>query len=309
MQWAVGAACAAAAGAGYCAAAVFLEQRRRAARRGALKGDVGKDEIRFGTGVEGRVIAYTARLERRIALGATNPVARRAVRMGEDGSWRSAKVVRHAGFAGQVTRLGYAEACIRLGAVLLAAGFAVGLALSTELAFVLAASGGVCGASLPKWAFRSRSKERSLRLERELPDMLDVVALGLRSGLSFDRSLALYCGHFESTLALECSTALDMWSAGLASRKAALERVAEAYDSPELARAIDTVVRSLRLGTALAERLEEAAHEARSTRKARREESVAKASVKMMIPTGTLILPAMLIMVVGPVLLELMAGW
>ena len=38
------------------------------------------------------------------------------------------------------------------------------------------------------------------------------------------------------------------------------------------------------------------------------EERVAKAPVKMMIPTGTLILPAMLLLVLGPVLLELMEG-
>lgn len=38
------------------------------------------------------------------------------------------------------------------------------------------------------------------------------------------------------------------------------------------------------------------------------EERVAKAPVKMMVPTGTLILPAMLLLVLGPVLLELMEG-
>ena len=43
--------------------------------------------------------------------------------------------------------------------------------------------------------------------------------------------------------------------------------------------------------------------------RARRQEQVAKAPVKMMVPTGTLILPAMLIMVLGPVLLEMAGGF
>ncbi len=139
--------------------------------------------------------------------------------------------------------------------------------------------------------------------------MHDVLALGLRSGLSFDRSFELYCDHFDTSFSAECATALSMWKAGLVSRKDALSRIADSYDSPEFHRVVEMTVRSLRLGTSLAGLLEEAAREARAVRKARREEAVAKASVKMMVPTGTLILPAMLIMVLGPVLLELVAGW
>ena len=41
----------------------------------------------------------------------------------------------------------------------------------------------------------------------------------------------------------------------------------------------------------------------------RLEERVAKAPVKMMVPTGVLILPAMLMLVLGPVLLELAGGF
>ena len=44
-------------------------------------------------------------------------------------------------------------------------------------------------------------------------------------------------------------------------------------------------------------------------RKTRLQEAIAKAPVKMMLPTGTLILPAMLLLVLGPVLLELMEGF
>ena len=69
------------------------------------------------------------------------------------------------------------------------------------------------------------------------------------------------------------------------------------------------MIRSLHFGTSLAESLESAAQEARGDYKAKREEQVAKAPVKMMLPTGTLILPAMLLLVLGPVLLELMEGF
>lgn len=76
-----------------------------------------------------------------------------------------------------------------------------------------------------------------------------------------------------------------------------------------LARVIENIVRSLRFGATMADNLEDAAREARSGYKARRQEAVAKAPVKMMVPTGVLILPAMLMLVLGPVLLELAGGF
>ena len=75
------------------------------------------------------------------------------------------------------------------------------------------------------------------------------------------------------------------------------------------ARVVENVVRSLRFGSSLAESLEAAAAEARTQFRSRKQEQVAKASVKMMVPTGALMLPAMLLLVLGPVLLELMEGF
>ena len=84
--------------------------------------------------------------------------------------------------------------------------------------------------------------------------------------------------------------------------------LAQGYDNPLFSRTVSAIIRSLRFGTSLGEMLEQSAEQARAARKAQVEERVAKAPVKMMIPTGTLILPAMLLLVLGPVLLELMEG-
>ena len=138
--------------------------------------------------------------------------------------------------------------------------------------------------------------------------MLEVVALGVRSGLSFDRSMQLYAAHFDDALSRECASALQLWETGMASRGDALRSLAASYDSALLSRTVAAITRSLRFGTSLGDVLEQAADEARVARRAQVEERVAKAPVKMMIPTGVLILPAMLLLVLGPVLLELMEG-
>ena len=92
-------------------------------------------------------------------------------------------------------------------------------------------------------------------------------------------------------------------------REQSLRQLAASYDSKLLSRVIESMVRSLRFGVSVAAVLDEASHEARGLYKARVEEQVAKAPVKMMLPVGTLILPAMLLLILGPVLLELMDGF
>ncbi len=139
--------------------------------------------------------------------------------------------------------------------------------------------------------------------------MLEVVALGLRSGLSFDRSLELYSGHFDTLLSRACASAQRQWALGLVTREQALRELAATFDSPLFSRVVESMVRSLRFGSSLAESLETAAGDARQQFRSRKQEQVAKASVKMMVPTGALMLPAMLLLVLGPVLLELMEGF
>ena len=249
-------------------------------------------------GMASRIVgAWRRRIRHRAAVveGSSALQAGRAAAVGEEGV--DARIVA------------YGEARVRLmlgGAVL---GGAVGLTATTELAALLAVIGAAAGWRALPWAVKRRSCRRAEAMECDLSEMLDVVALGMRSGMSFDRSLDLYTGYFRTQLADAFRSAQRQWACGLASRPEALREVADSYASPLLARVIENVVRSLRFGATMADNLEDAAREARSGYKARRQEAVAKAPVKMMVPTGVLILPAMLMLVLGPVLLELAGGF
>lgn len=213
-----------------------------------------------------------------------------------------------AGLASVLTRAGFCSARMCLLLLYLAAGLVAGAAFSLELALLLSVAGGIAGWSALPRALRKEAALRSGRLGSQLGEMSEVVALGLRSGLSFDRAFAMYCDHFESGFARACGQAYQQWSLGLVARDKALRTLADSYDSAMLSRIVESIVRSLRFGTSLAETLESAAVEARSVHKAEVEERVAKAPVKMLIPVGTLILPAMLIFVLGPIMIDLMEG-
>lgn len=188
-------------------------------------------------------------------------------------------------------------------------GALLGVVFSGEFAAVGFLGGFLGGWCMPIWALRQESSARKNDLESHLSEMLEVVSLGLRSGLSFDRSFELYHLHFSTQLGHESAVAQRQWQIGLKTREESLRELVATYDSSVFGRVVENVIRSLRFGSSLADSFDFSALEARVLRKARREEEVAKAPVKMLIPTAALILPAMLLLVLGPVLLDMMQGF
>ncbi len=193
-----------------------------------------------------------------------------------------------------------------LGAVI---GGILGLLLSTPLAIIATCAGFLLGWASLAWALQNSIAQRSHALEKHLSEAIEVMCLGLRAGLSFERSLELYSSNFPSQLSAELNSAQQMWHTGLLTREDALRNLAQSYDSVLLGRMVESIVRSLRFGSPLANSLEDLAREARKAHRARVEEKVMKAPVKMMLPVGLLILPSMLLLVMGPIMLDLLTGF
>lgn len=155
-----------------------------------------------------------------------------------------------------------------------------------------------------KGARRRAKAQRRIAVERHVPEMVDSIALGMRAGLSFEHAFGLYCDRFDDELALACRKACRSWESGLVSRDEALRSMAVSENVASLTSFVNNATRCLRFGSPMTHVLDVMADEARSCYRAKMEELVAKAPVKMLMPTAALILPAMLIVVMGPVLLE-----
>ena len=239
------------------------------------------------------------RMGRGFKLDDAKPTAKQAVQ----------RQLAKAGLGEVVTVAGYQNARLCLGLGCGIVGAIIGFTLSMPLALVLGCVGLLGGWMAPQMIVKSRCTRRADELEHHLPETLDVIALGLRGGLSFDRSLRLYTEHFSSDVSTGLALAENQWVYGLMPRAEALRMLAATYDSPMFARVVENIIRSLRFGSSLAESLESTAVEARQTYQAKKQEQVAKAPIKIMIPTGALILPAMLLLVLGPVLLELIGSF
>ena len=151
---------------------------------------------------------------------------------------------------------------------------------------------------------RARSRDRSRCLD-ELPELIDVVALGMSAGISFDAALGIYCDKYDTMLAGELSDAMRSWELGLTTRSEALHVLAGRLDVPAFTTFVDTATESLAFGAPLTKALGEQAQAVRRARRADVQERIEKAPIKMLVPTGTLILPAMLLAVLGPLLASL----
>jgi tight adherence protein C len=294
---------------GFAATRLFVYAQLKSRHRKAVINDDGlssacKLDVYAKTKVDLEVLKYAADMSTKIALGKLK--ARKKV-FDTKGTHVKELLVR-AGVSELISAEGLYETRWRLGILLAIVGCILGSLFSIELALVGLLAGLIAGFRMPVKALNNSAEFRKAKMETGLPEMLDVVALGMRSGLSFDSSLQLYIAHFETHLSRELDLVYRKWTSGLARRDDALREFAATYKSFQLNRTVETIVRSIRFGTQMADNLECSATEARDAYKASREEAIAKAPVKMMIPTGTLILPAMLIMVMGPVMLNLIQG-
>lgn len=136
----------------------------------------------------------------------------------------------------------------------------------------------------------------------DVSEMVDVVRLGLIAGLSFDAALQVFCSNRDNALARRMECALMSWQMGAATREEELLRVACDMDLRVLETFAVSVGQALALGAPLAESLAAQSREIRAAHRAEVERQIERAPIKLLIPTGTLILPALLLSILGPLL-------
>lgn len=154
----------------------------------------------------------------------------------------------------------------------------------------------------------SRAASYRKLCEEQLPDMLSLLVLVVRAGATFDTALARYASSFDTELATETRRLYEAYTSGISTRSKALEDFARSIDSEPVYRFVASVKRSVLSGGSLVEVLEVQLHDMRAFKRERIEEEIAKKPVKLLIPLGLFILPAMLILLLGPVLMEVMSG-
>ncbi|MFH0900649.1 MAG: type II secretion system F family protein [Pseudomonadota bacterium] len=196
-------------------------------------------------------------------------------------------------------------------ALLLLVGLAIGLALTTMLdgttgllALVACLAGGVMGADIQ---INSKIAQRKLALARGLPSAIDLLVTCLDAGLPLDdaitrvgKELVLSYPAMSEEL---CTTASEA-DAGVPLADA-LRRLAQRAGLDDLSALCAVIAQGYALGAPIAQTLREYAVSSRAQRLAALEERAGKTATKMMLPVALCLLPAALLLVLGPAFIQI----
>lgn len=165
--------------------------------------------------------------------------------------------------------------------------------------------GPVGGFVVPEILISNRADARRDAVRAALPDAIDQLAVTVRAGLSVDGALVRVSTTLRGALADELTRVVQDVQLGMA-RTDALRSMAERMDIPELSVFVRALVQADTLGIPVAETLTTQADEMRLKRRQRAEEQAMKLPVKILIPMTLCILPSLLIIVLGPAMVQLL---
>ncbi|SDP47416.1 tight adherence protein C [Klenkia soli] len=157
---------------------------------------------------------------------------------------------------------------------------------------------------LPDAILDGRGKERQAKLTQELPDVLDEMTIAVEAGLGFEAALAWVANHGTGVLAEEFRRTLADINVGRP-RRAAYEALVARAKIDDLRRFVAAVNQADSYGIAMADVLRVQAAEMRMKRRQRAEERAMKVPVKVSFPLMVCILPALLVVVLGPAFMNL----
>lgn len=160
---------------------------------------------------------------------------------------------------------------------------------------------------VPDAWLRRRIRRRAAEMERELPDVLDLVRVAVAAGLAPDRALAEVGERHPGVLAAELRRTARRLALGdpAAAAHATLARRAPV---PGVAVLCAALGRAARHGAPLGPALAAQAAEARAARARRAAERAAKAAPKIQLVVALLLVPSVLLLVAAALLPSLAGG-
>jgi len=163
---------------------------------------------------------------------------------------------------------------------------------------------GALGYIAPGYIVNGRARRRREAAACQLPDALDLLAVSVEAGLSFDAAINKLTQHMQGPLVEELELMLGEMRIG-SGRPEALKKLAQRLETREISAFTRSLIQADQLGISLGRILRVQATDSRLKRQAAAEEKAAKAPIKMLFPTVLFIFPAMFVVILGPAMLQL----
>jgi tight adherence protein C len=175
-------------------------------------------------------------------------------------------------------------------------GFVAKVAVVGLLAFL--------GYVIPSMQVSQMAARRQTTIQRQLPDVMDLLTISVEAGLGFDAAMAQVVHNVPGPLAEEMSRLLQEIQIGVG-RADAFRHVAERTDVAELNAFVLAMIQADQFGVSIASVLRAQSRELRQKRRQRAEEAAQKVPVKLLFPMIFMVLPAMFIVLLGPGIIKI----
>jgi tight adherence protein C len=175
-------------------------------------------------------------------------------------------------------------------------GFVAKVAVVGLLAFL--------GYVIPSMQVSQMAARRQTTIQRQLPDVMDLLTISVEAGLGFDAAMAQVVHNVPGPLAEEMSRLLQEIQIGVG-RADAFRHVAERTDVAELNAFVLAMIQADPFGVSIASVLRAQSRELRQKRRQRAEEAAQKVPVKLLFPMIFMVLPAMFIVLLGPGIIKI----
>ena len=178
-------------------------------------------------------------------------------------------------------------------------GITMVLGLSLLATLIVCVGLSMLGYMIPNLIIYQIGYDRSKKMQKELPDALDLLTISVEAGLAFDAALARVARNTEGPLASEFARVLQEMNIGVG-RMEAIRALGERTHIPELKSFVTAMVQADAFGIPIAQVLRVQSTEMRVKRRQRAEEAAQKVPVKILFPLIFCILPTLFLIVMGP---------
>jgi len=214
--------------------------------------------------------------------------------------------IAHAGSPNNMTVNRLIAIMLMVGIIVPSFFYIISNALGTNVRFLLLILLGIVGFVLPLYIIKSIGRRRQMKIQKALPDMLDLIFVSVEAGLGFDMALKRTTEKMPGPLSEELNRALDEINKGR-NRVDALRSIVYRTGVEDLSSFITAVIQSEQLGSNIANMLRVQSTSMRQKRRQRAEELAMKVPIKMLFPLIFFMFPALFIVILGPALIRIVA--
>ena len=173
--------------------------------------------------------------------------------------------------------------------------------------FLIFAATVIAGILLPEMWLLWRISARQHRLQKALPDGLDLLVICVEVGLGLDQAILRVAEELQ-IVHPELSDELQLVNLEMRVGKTridALRELARRTGLEDIKSLVAMLIQTERFGTSIAQSLRVHSDELRTKRRQRAEEKAAKTSVKMVPPLVFFIFPALMVVILGPAIITI----